>query len=90
MKKNPFDDYILCINEKHGEENWITVYKNIQSDDQSEDGGMYCALVSKDQASIALSQSRWDVMIGAGGPGFCTSYENGASITTYYLSLIHI
>lgn len=84
MSANPFDDFISFITKNHGEENWVTVYKNIPIAGGSEDGGMYCALVSPDRTEISLSQPSWDLMIGAGGPGFCSSYENGKEITTYY------
>lgn len=84
MTANPFEDFLQYVGKNYGEENWVTVYKDIETSDNSEDGGLYCALVSKDQTEKALNQTRWDVMIGAGGPGFCTYYEDGKSITTYY------
>ena len=84
MIENPFTDFIAFIADKHGEENWVTVYKYTPIDGGDHDGGMYCALVSPDKAERALSDNSWDLMVGAGGPGFSTSYESGAKTTRYY------
>lgn len=86
MSTNPFDDFISFITKNHGEENWVTVYKRIPITGGSEDGGMYCALVNPERTEISLSQPSWDLTIGAGGPGFCTSYENGDEVTSYYIN----
>ncbi|HCG05829.1 MAG TPA: hypothetical protein DEV75_13530 [Desulfovibrio sp.] len=83
MSANPFDDFISFITQKHGEENWVTVYKSIPINEKNEDGGMYCALVSSEKARKALRQPDWDLLIGTGGPGFCTSYENGTKTIRY-------
>ena len=84
MTQNPFDDFIEFITNQHGEEMWITVYKTEKINNSDHDGGMYCALVSKEQTKQAMEQHRWDITIGSGGPGFCTTYENGKTVTTYY------
>lgn len=84
MIRNPFDDFIESTIKKHGEEMWVTVYKMERINNSDHDGGMYCALVSKEKTKKAMEQNGWDLMIGAGGPGLCTSYKNGKSSTTYY------
>lgn len=84
MTQNPFEDFIEFITNQHGEEIWITVYKTEKINNSDHDGGMYCALVSKEKTKKAMETHVWDLMIGSGGPGFCTSYENGKSLTTYY------
>jgi hypothetical protein len=84
MLDNPFDDFIDFLNNKHGEELWITVYKNEPINNSEQDSGMYCALVTKDKTEEAMNEAGWDLMIGCGAPGFCTSYENGKKTTTYY------
>lgn len=84
MIENPFTDFIAYIAEKHGEENWVTVYKYTPIDDEDHDGGMYCGLVSSDNALKALDDSSWDLMVGSGGPGFSNYYENGVKTTSYY------
>lgn len=86
IMNNPFNDFIDFLNNKHGEELWVTVYKNEPIDDSDHDGGMYCALVSEEKTEDALDDAGWDLMIGSGGPGFCTSYEGGEKITTYYVN----
>lgn len=87
MSPNPFEDFIEFLTNKHGEDIWITVYKRDPINDTDHDGGMYCALVSKEKTEKAMEQAGWDLMIGSGGPGFCTSYQDGESITTYYTNL---
>ncbi len=84
MSQNPFEDFIEFITNKHGEELWITVYQRDLINNTDHDGGMYCALVRKEKTEKAMAQAGWDLMIGSGGPGFCTSYQDGESITTYY------
>lgn len=84
MIENPFTDFIAYIAEKHGEENWVTVYKYTPIDGGDHDGCMYCALVSPDKAVKALGDNSWDLMVGAGGPGFSTYYENDVKTTSYY------
>lgn len=87
MNQNPFEDFIEFITNQHGEEIWITVYKTEKINNSDHDGGMYCALVSKEKTKKVMEQYGWDLRIGSGGPGFCTSYENGKSITSYYKNL---
>ena len=84
MRDNPFEDFIELVTDRHGEENWVTVYQQDPINNGDHDGGMYCALVSKDTTEKAMQQTSWDLMKGSGGPGFCTSYENGESTTSYY------
>lgn len=84
MSDNPFDDFIDFLNNKHGEEVWITVYKHEPINNSEHDSGMYCALVTKDKTEEAMNENGWDLMVGCGGPGFCTSYEYGERVTTYY------
>ncbi len=84
MPENPFEDFIKFISDSHGEENWVTVYKHEPIDNSDHDGGMYCALVSQENTSKAMEHDGWDVSLGGGAPGFCTSYEDGKKTTTYY------
>lgn len=86
MSNNPFEDFIEFVIGKHGEENWVTVYKQDPINNGDHDGGMYCALVSQEKTEKAMQQTGWDLMIGSGGPVFCTTYKDGESITSYYTS----
>lgn len=83
MKKQHLDDFISFIKEKHGEENWISLYKQISSEDGSENGALFCALATKENTAIAMDDFSWDLRIGDGKPCLCTSYENGKSTTSY-------
>lgn len=84
MSKNPFEDFIEFLTNKHGEEVWVTVYKREPINNTDHDGGMYCALVRKEKTERAMEKLGWDLMIGSGGPCFCTSFLDGEEITTYY------
>jgi hypothetical protein len=84
MLTNPFEDFIKFISDKHGEENWVTVYKREPINNSDHDGGMYCALVTQENTKKAMDQPGWDLLIGSGGPGFCVSYEAGEETTAYY------
>lgn len=84
MVKHPFDDFIDFLNNKHGEEVWVTVYKSDKIGSNNFDGAMYCALVDQENTADAMSRNGWDLTIGSGGPGFCTYYEEGEEITEYY------
>lgn len=84
MNANPFSHFIAFITEKHGEENWVTVYENMPINGGNSDGAMFSALVKPDRIERVLSDSCWDLIVGAGAPGFCTSYENGESVARYY------
>ncbi|QHF00521.1 hypothetical protein LCG56_27455 (plasmid) [Pseudomonas cannabina pv. alisalensis] len=83
MPKTPLDDFLEFIKQKHGEETWVSLYKRIFKDDKSEDGGFYSALVSQSSTEVAIKQPSWDLMLGGGGPGFVTGYENDEEVTKY-------
>jgi len=84
MAISVLDDYINFLQTKHGEENWVTVYKSEPIGGSPHDAGMYCALVSKDQTNNAMDHAGWDLMTGSGGPGFSTSYENNEKLVIYH------
>lgn len=78
-----FDDLKQFLNEKHGLENWVTVYENITSSDKSESKTFYCALSKKKSTKKAMNHIGWDLSLGHGRPGFMTHFKNGKSVTTY-------
>lgn len=84
MSANPFEDFIKFIFDKHDKENWITVYKSDPLNNSDHDGGMYCALMSKDKTEKSMDQAGWGLMIGSEAPGFCISSVDGIKKTTYY------
>ncbi|MDD2046844.1 hypothetical protein [Pseudomonas putida] len=83
MTMTPLDDFLGFIEQKHGEETWVSLYKRITKDDKSEDGAFYSALVSQSATERAIRQPSWDLMLGGGGPGLVMGYENGEEVTTY-------
>lgn len=83
MSYQPIEDFLDFIADKHGEETWISVYKTIKGENKSEDGGFYCALVTDDKTQKAMSKASWDLMLGAGEPGFVTTYKDGGEVNTY-------
>ena len=84
MLKNPFDDFVELIKNKHGEENWITVYKSTPINQASESVGMYSAFVTNEKSVIALKNTSWDLTYGSGRPGFVINYVNGEKKVNYY------
>lgn len=78
------EDLVKHITDKHGEETWVPLYKQLRKSDNSEDGSYFCALVSKGATAKAMEQSTWDLMVRGGGPTFITSYDEGKPTTTYH------
>ncbi|MFM0649106.1 hypothetical protein PQR14_32705 [Paraburkholderia bryophila] len=83
MDKHPLGDFLDFVASKHGEENWVTVYKRISQPDSSEDGSLYCALVTEDRTERAMGEASWDLMLGSGGPGFVSTFDDGVETNTY-------
>lgn len=86
MLQNYLEDFVEFLTGKHGEELWVTVYKREPINNTDHDGGMYCSLVEKEKTMDAMQRPGWDLMVGSGGPGFCTSFQDGEEVTTYYTS----
>lgn len=84
MNKHPLNDFLDFVSQKHGEENWVTLYRRISTEDASEDGGFYSALISQEKTELAMSEPGWDLMLGSGGPGFSTYFEDGQQVTSYH------
>lgn len=84
MHENPFNDFIASITTKHGEENWVTVYKNTLVNDSGHYEGMYCALVTPEKLDQAMTNISWDLTIGSGSPGFSMFYEGGKRVTRHH------
>jgi hypothetical protein len=84
MLKNPFEDCVDFIKNKHGEESWITVYKSTHINQASESVGMYSALVTNEKSISALKNTSWDLTYGSGRPGFVINYVNSEKKVNYY------
>lgn len=79
--------YENFITQKHGEENWVTVYRLLPISDSEQDAGMYCALVTQDSTDQAMSNTGWDIGFGQGGSGFSCTSEDGKSKVDYNLNI---
>ncbi|ASL00629.1 hypothetical protein [Xanthomonas citri] len=84
MTTLPLDEFLDHLSTAHGEETWVTLYKQIRAADGSVDGSFYSALVREDRTDSAMAESSWDLMLGGGGPGFVTSWAEGEKVTEYY------
>ncbi|WP_261547477.1 hypothetical protein [Burkholderia multivorans] len=84
MEELPLDNFLEWIKKVHGEENWVTVYKQIQEPDGSADGGFYSALISQEKTDKAMTDPSWDLLLGRGGPGFSVSWEDGVEKHEYH------
>lgn len=80
-------EYESFITQKHGEENWVTVYRLLPISDSEQDAGMYCALVAQDSTDQAMSNTGWDIGFGQGGTGFSCTSEDGKSKVDYNLNI---
>lgn len=83
MPISPFVDLMEFIERKHGEETWVTVYKQINTEDESQDGGFYSALVDKDRVSEAMASSAWEMQKGYDAPGLAIGTEDGEDVVRY-------
>lgn len=65
-----------------GAEQWLPLY--VKGDDDPGGMTLWCALLKDEAVERALSHDSWDLSIGAGGPGICTSNISGETVSTYY------
>lgn len=84
MLKNPFEDYVEYIKNKHGEENWVTVYKNALNNQGAEDEGMYSAFVTMEKSKSAIDNTTWELTYGSGQPGLGFTYVNSEKQVHYF------
>lgn len=83
MSISPFVDFMEFIERKHGEETWVSVYKQINTEDESQDGGLYSALVDKDRVIKAMASSAWEMQKGYDAPGLAIGTEDGEDVVRY-------
>lgn len=62
------DDFIDFIRNNLGESAWVPLYKNLNKEDQSEDGSLYSCLILPEDTSDAMEKYGWDLSLGDGGP----------------------
>ena len=83
MSNSPFADFMDFIERKHGEDTWVSVYKQINTVDQSQDGGFYSALIAKDRVGSAMATPSWDMTKGYDAPGLACGTEDGEEVVRY-------
>lgn len=84
MTALPLDEFLHEVDLRHGEETWVILFKMMRAGDGSLDGSFYSALVAQTYTQTAMGRAGWDVMLGAGAPGFSTHWNNGEQITEYH------
>lgn len=75
-------ELIEFLSKKHGEDTWVSVYKNL--DNETQYGILYCGLIPKTLFEKAIDDFNWEVSIGSGAPGFITRFNGGEQVSTYY------
>ncbi|WP_312605290.1 hypothetical protein [Kosakonia cowanii] len=89
MKKSvDMDDFVQFVRDELGEGNWVPLYKNMNKDDESEDGSLYSCLIAPEETEKAMQEYGWDLLPGDGGPSIVSSgstniwYESNCSKCT--------
>lgn len=60
---------------------WITAYRNVNT--ETENSGIFCALIPSVSLDDALREPSWDLRIGSGMPGCTVRYEGDSEVTSY-------
>ena len=74
-KSVDMDDFLQFVRGELGEGIWIPLHKNLNKDDESEDGSLYSCLVSPEETDQAMEDYGWDLLPGDGGPSIVSSGE---------------
>ena len=67
------DDFLSFVENELGENIWVPLYKNLDRDNEEEDGALYSGLVDHSDVEKAMLQFGWDLMQGSGGPSIVLS-----------------
>ncbi|MBP9781073.1 hypothetical protein KBC89_00265 [Candidatus Woesebacteria bacterium] len=83
------DDLLLTNFRKNvesslGKEEWISVIEFFNEGKEIDSGAYFSALIPDNQVERILEKYEWDLRIGYGRPGFCSTYESGEEKTEYY------
>lgn len=76
-----FRDY---VENKMGQEEWVSVIEFFDSGKEVDRGAYFSALIANDKVESVLKKYDWDLRIGSGRPGFSTTYEGEQELTEYY------
>lgn len=72
------------VRENLGKTEWVTVFEFLYNNGEVDRGAYFCALISNNKVEEVLSKYDWDLHIGNGKPGFCTTYTDGKEKNEYY------
>lgn len=64
-----FRDY---VENKMGQEEWVSVIEFFDSGKEVDRGAYFSALIANDKVESVLKKYDWDLSIGSGRPGFST------------------
>ena len=67
------DDFLQFVRNELGEGVWVSLYKNLNKNDKSEDGSLYSCLISPGNTNKAMQGYGWDLLPGDGGPSIVSS-----------------
>ncbi len=70
--------------ERHGQEDWTTLFASEAGWDEGDDVVLYSALLPEELRESSLTDSSWDLLIGDGLPGFSQWSSGGGESTEYY------
>lgn len=77
------NDFIDFVRDELGEKHWVPLYKNLNKEDETEDGTLFSCLVLPENTNKAMESNGWDLLPGSGGPSIVQSdhirYEPNSS-----------
>ncbi|MGC3833523.1 hypothetical protein [Moritella viscosa] len=92
MSKSKMSKFVNYVENELGNEKWIPLFRNLDSDDKTVDGSQYSCLAPLDGQYIYMNSYGWDLSHGDGCPsivlcGGDVSYEEH---TSKFLPLIYV
>ncbi|MBH0015769.1 hypothetical protein [Pseudoalteromonas sp. NGC95] len=92
MSKNKISNFVSYCENELGNETWIPLYKNLDSDDKTIDGSQYSCLAPIVGREVYMDSYGWDLSYGSGSPsiilcGDDVSYEEH---TSEFLPLVFV
>lgn len=73
VENKDMDDFLDFVRNQLGESPWVPLYKNLDKNDQTEDGTIFSCLVAPEYTEKAMEGYGWDLPIGHGTPSIVTS-----------------
>jgi len=92
LSKSKVSEFVNYVENELGNEKWIPLFKNLNSDDKTVDGSQYSCLAPIENQDVYMESYGWDLSYGDGCPSLAScggelSYEEHSS---EFLQLVHV